>query len=386
MARGRPELDLSPFITDRPAQGVDWRGSLLKAIQQGLQERAHRRVSRPTPWPWRSPASSSTSSNPDQVKAGIALAGSFKLSTLQDRLASLARDKPTDAAARTSAMKALAMTAPEAAVPVLGAILTDPSEPVTLRMQAAGALATGAQAGAEAALLSALPTAPERLQTSIATGPGRAALGRPRPARCRRRGQGFRARPPEHLCRVGPEPVQAPRSQGAARPLAQRAAPRRPAPPRPDRPAPQRVPDRDARPVAGCPGLREELHGLPPVPRTRRADRSQLDGIGVRGVDRLLEDILDPNRNVDQAFRTTQLALKDGQLIAGLLLREEGEVLVLADAQGKEVRIRPTRSTSAASRNSRRCPPTSPIRSPRPTSMTCWPTWRTSAPAKEERP
>src|SRR5262249_11206075 len=65
----------------------------------------------------------------------------------------------------------------------------------------------------------------------------------------------------------------------------------------------------------------------------------QLDGIGSRGLDRLLEDILDPNRNVDQAFRVTVLALENGQVVSGLLLREEGEILVMADAQGKEVRI-----------------------------------------------
>ncbi len=65
----------------------------------------------------------------------------------------------------------------------------------------------------------------------------------------------------------------------------------------------------------------------------------QLDGIGSRGVDRLMEDILDPNRNVDQSFRVTNLALKNGQIISGLLLREEGEVLIVADAQGKEVRV-----------------------------------------------
>jgi putative heme-binding domain-containing protein len=52
-----------------------------------------------------------------------------------------------------------------------------------------------------------------------------------------------------------------------------------------------------------------------------------------------MEDILDPNRNVDQAFRATNLALENGQVLSGLLLREEGEVLILADAQGKEVRI-----------------------------------------------
>jgi putative heme-binding domain-containing protein len=65
----------------------------------------------------------------------------------------------------------------------------------------------------------------------------------------------------------------------------------------------------------------------------------QLDGVGVRGLDRLLEDIIDPNRNVDQSFRATTLTLKNGQIVSGLLLREEGEVYVLADAQGKEVRI-----------------------------------------------
>jgi putative heme-binding domain-containing protein len=65
----------------------------------------------------------------------------------------------------------------------------------------------------------------------------------------------------------------------------------------------------------------------------------QLDGIGVRGLDRLLEDVLDPNRNVDQAFRLTTLELKSGKVISGLLLDEKGAVLVLADAQGKEVRV-----------------------------------------------
>jgi putative heme-binding domain-containing protein len=65
----------------------------------------------------------------------------------------------------------------------------------------------------------------------------------------------------------------------------------------------------------------------------------QLDGVGVRGLDRLLEDTLDPNRNVDQAFRLTSLTLKSGQVVEGLLLKEEGAVYVLADKQGKEVRV-----------------------------------------------
>ena len=54
----------------------------------------------------------------------------------------------------------------------------------------------------------------------------------------------------------------------------------------------------------------------------------QLDGIGVRGLDRLLEDVLDPSRNVDQALRATVLNLKDGKTLTGLVLREEGELIV----------------------------------------------------------
>ena len=64
-----------------------------------------------------------------------------------------------------------------------------------------------------------------------------------------------------------------------------------------------------------------------------------LDGIGTRGLERLLEDTLDPNRNVDAAFRARVITKTDGTTFTGLMLKVEGEVLVLADDQGKEVRI-----------------------------------------------
>jgi putative heme-binding domain-containing protein len=62
----------------------------------------------------------------------------------------------------------------------------------------------------------------------------------------------------------------------------------------------------------------------------------QLDGIGGRGLERIIEDILDPNRNVDVAFRTTTIRKSDGQIVSGLVRREEGAQLVLADKEGKE--------------------------------------------------
>ena len=52
-----------------------------------------------------------------------------------------------------------------------------------------------------------------------------------------------------------------------------------------------------------------------------------------------MEDILDPNRNVDRAFRTTLLIMKDGDVQSGLFRREEGAMLVLAQSNGKEVSV-----------------------------------------------
>jgi len=65
----------------------------------------------------------------------------------------------------------------------------------------------------------------------------------------------------------------------------------------------------------------------------------QLDGIGGRGVDRLLEDILDPNRNVDRAFRTTLLLMNDGDVQSGLYRRDEGEMAIIAQSNGKELSV-----------------------------------------------
>ncbi len=65
----------------------------------------------------------------------------------------------------------------------------------------------------------------------------------------------------------------------------------------------------------------------------------QLDGVGNRGLDRLLEDILDPNANVDRAFRATTFVLVDGEVVTGLFRREEGEQVIVAESTGKETAI-----------------------------------------------
>jgi putative heme-binding domain-containing protein len=65
----------------------------------------------------------------------------------------------------------------------------------------------------------------------------------------------------------------------------------------------------------------------------------QLDGVGNRGVGRVVEDILDPSRNVDPAFRYVNVSLKDGRVISGIFRRNEGDAAVYADSTGKEVTV-----------------------------------------------
>ena len=63
----------------------------------------------------------------------------------------------------------------------------------------------------------------------------------------------------------------------------------------------------------------------------------QLDGIGTRGLDRVVEDMLAPYRNVDAAFRTTILALNDGRVLAGLIRQQDDDRWVLINTEGKEI-------------------------------------------------
>ena len=61
-----------------------------------------------------------------------------------------------------------------------------------------------------------------------------------------------------------------------------------------------------------------------------------LDGIANRGLQRMLEDVLAPNRNVDVAFRTTTVVTTDGKALSGLVKELEQDRLSLTDSQAKE--------------------------------------------------
>ena len=65
----------------------------------------------------------------------------------------------------------------------------------------------------------------------------------------------------------------------------------------------------------------------------------QLHGIGKRGAQALAEKIIDPNRNISEAFRNYTIKLKDGKILTGLYRREEGLVIIFGDLNGKEFSV-----------------------------------------------
>jgi len=65
----------------------------------------------------------------------------------------------------------------------------------------------------------------------------------------------------------------------------------------------------------------------------------QLDGIGNWGHKALTQKILDPNRNITEAFRTYNITLKNDKTLTGLYRRTEGETMVFADLTGQEFSV-----------------------------------------------
>jgi putative heme-binding domain-containing protein len=64
-----------------------------------------------------------------------------------------------------------------------------------------------------------------------------------------------------------------------------------------------------------------------------------LDGVNQWGPRALAEKILDPNRNISENFRNYSIKLKDGKLMSGLYRRDEGAIIVFADAGGHEFSV-----------------------------------------------
>jgi putative heme-binding domain-containing protein len=335
--------ELLAFARDRqpeaPARDLGQQATLFRAIQRGTQERGDKLAKPVRAWAMELAGRLLASTNGADVESGIKLAGELRLKDQQKRLAEVAGRRDAPEGQRKAAVEALASLDARGNAAVLGRVLADAETSLALREQCINLLARANQAETRAELLRILPASPARLQTSIAVGLAASPAGAEKLLDAVQTGKAS--------ARLLQDPAVKPRLEATRLP---------------------RLKERLDALTADLPPAGKDMQEL--LQRRResflkaKTDAArgaqifvkncanchqvggqgarigpQLDGVGVRGLDRLLEDVLDPNRNVDQAFRQTTLTLKKGQVLAGLLLKEEGEVLVLADSQGKEMRV-----------------------------------------------
>ena len=322
----------------KPAD-LERQAALVRAIERGTAERGARLGDSGRRWAAGLADKLLASTDARRVQTGLDLAGTLKLTEMQDAVVKLLLERRSTEAQRVAAMNALtAIDAPRHTV-LLGRIVADAAQPIGIREHGANLLARINRPEAHEQLLKGLQTAPARLQTVIAMGLAGSAAGADKLLGAVAAGKASARLLQERAVEVRLRQAKVP---GLEKRLAKLTA-GLPA-------ADQRLQDMLRRRREGYLTAKKDIALGRQVFEKSCANchqiggkgskiGPQLDGIGVRGVDRLLEDVLDPNRNVDQAFRLTTLALKSGQLVSGLLLKEEGQVLVLADNQGKEVRV-----------------------------------------------
>ncbi|HEY7425330.1 MAG TPA: c-type cytochrome, partial [Gemmataceae bacterium] len=331
--------ELLEFARGKEPQNLGQQAALFREFAHGLQERRA-----PLPQAARAWATDLTgrllaSKHGPDVEAGIKLVGELRLKDQQPRLAELAGRRSAAEGQRKAALEALVKIDARKNAAVLGGVLGNAESPITLREQCATLLAQANQTETRAELLKVLPAAPARLQTAIAAGLAGNAAGAEKLLEAVKSGKASARLLQNRFVALLLERSKLPRVQERIAELTVGLPP-----------AGQDMQDQFNRRRAGFLKAKTDV-ALGAQVFTKNCATChqvggqgakigpQLDGVGVRGLDRLLEDVLDPNRNVDQAFRLTTLNLKNGQVVSGLLLKEEGAVLVLADAQGKEVRV-----------------------------------------------
>jgi putative heme-binding domain-containing protein len=267
------------------------------------------------------------------------LARSFRIVSLEPDLTAWLEDKATASTARGAAAQALMTIDPDKAIGPISAICKDPEEEPALREKMALALASANSAAARLALLDSFKTAPDRLQVRMALALANNKEGGEALLRMAEQGKVsprliLNRAIKERLSAVGPDNYVA-RVEKITKGLPPEDVER------------QQLLDArrknfdpaQAHADLGAKVFAKNCMICHSMDNRGGAVGPHLDGIGNRGLERLVEDVLDPSRNVDPSFRYSIVELKDGDVYTGLLRREEGKVLVFVDATGKETSI-----------------------------------------------
>ncbi|MDZ4781159.1 MAG: PVC-type heme-binding CxxCH protein [Planctomycetia bacterium] len=278
-------------------------------------------------------------SQPDTAAQGVELARELRSASVHEALSHVCGDAALEPALRAAALDACAAIDAGKTLELAKRLLTNSDEPITVRERAALAIAAANDVAGRELLATSLASAPERLSKAmalalvlspegsklllmnIAAGKASATLLQEPVIESQLRNHNL----PDFAARLSKLTENIPaRDERVNQLIAARLA------------AFDQQPHDAAlgkqlftKHCAACHRLEDQGNKVGP----------DLAGVGLRGAERLLEDTLDPNRNVDQAFRATIINTTAGQPLTGLVLREEGQVLIFVDSQGKEQRI-----------------------------------------------
>ncbi len=269
-------------------------------------------------------------------QASAELAGSLRIEDLAIRFLELLASDSTELEARAAMARSLAVLRPSEKFATLAPLVGDATLPASVRSRISAALANPNSGDPHSIVIEVIQTAPYRGQVKLV----QAVAGNPRGAeRIIGMTEAGQLSPRLLQERSVAEKLKATLDPSASGRLAKLMAKLPPM----NQEIARLVENRragynpvSAKPVQGAALFNQHCAACHQIDGRGGLVGPQLDGIGNRGLERLCEDILDPNRNVDVAFRSQLIVLKDGDVISGLLRREEGETLVVADATGKE--------------------------------------------------
>lgn len=324
------------FVKENFPVNREYQLSLLKSIQEGTAQRGGKLNDATRAWATdviTRLLKEKTQSPAQRIQTISDLAKTLSLKECAAPLAAVMNDPKADGAARAAAIKTVLALDP-ANVPAVAALVADATQSTAIREAAARALSEANTEEARKALLMPIRVAPQAIATKLAV----ALASRPEGANTLM--EAF-----EHntlLPRLLLEPTLK------------------------DKLAAAKIKDLDKRIAALTKNLAPASAQLDKLIASKRANFKpgdvekgkavftktcaichqiegqgavvgpQLDGVGARGLDRILEDVIDPNRNVDPMFRFTNITLKDGDTISGLVRAEVGQTVTLVDPTGKE--------------------------------------------------
>ncbi len=331
---------LLTFVKSSRPTDLGHQAALLNEVDRGTQERGGKLDMQTQEWALELTGRLLASKQEPEARTGIEMVARLRLDKREAEVIKIAKQEAALESLRLAALTTLSSLDAKRSAPVLAQVLASAEAPLTLRENAANLLARANQPETLAALAAALPIATARMQTVIAAGMATSPAGADLLLKSVEAGKASARLLQERAVEVKLNDSRLPDLKTRVGKLTQGLPPA-------EARVQQLIEERrksflaakKAETLTGAQVFEKNCMNCHQIGGKGARIGPNLDGIGIRGLDRLLEDTLDPNRNVDQAFRTTILNLKSGQVFSGLLLKEEGEVLVLADAQGKEVRV-----------------------------------------------